>query len=130
MFDRDLVCFPLRGCLKHVEVNKKSLFHASTELLLTTSFRRVVSLELHNRLADFGIRRNTLTLWMNAIADVELGEGPRSEDGVEETCHDEVRDDDDTAWGPRGNGGTEGDDDITGGLGVLPEPRHRAASGP
>ena len=55
MFERDSVCFPLCGCLRHVEVNKKSLFHASIELLLTTSFRRVVSLELHNHLADFGI---------------------------------------------------------------------------
>ena len=120
MFDRDSVCFPLCGCLRHVELNKKSLFHASTELLLTTSFRRVVSLELHNRLADFGIRRNTLTLWTKATAGVELGE----------PCGDEVRDEGDTAWGRCGNGGTEGDDDTAGGLGGLPEPRHRAASGP
>ena len=120
MFDRDSVYFPLRGSLKHVEVNKRSLFHTSTELLLTTSFRRVVSLELHNRLADFGIRRNTLTLWIDVIADVEHGEGPRGEGGVEEPCRDEVRDD----------SGTEGDDDTAEGLGGLPEPRHRAANGP
>ena len=120
MFDRDSVCFTLRGCLRLVEVNKRSLFHASTKLLLSTSFRRVVSLELHNHLADFGIRRNTLTLWMDAIADVEHGEGLRGEGGVEEPCHDEVRDD----------GGTEGDDDTAGGLRGLPEPRHRATTGP
>ena len=67
---------------------------------------------------------------MNAIVDVEHGEGPRGEGGIEEPCRDEVRDDGDTAWGPCGDGGTEGDDDTKGGLGGLPEHKHRAASGP
>ena len=61
---------------------------------------------------------------MNAIADVQHGEGPHGEGGVEEPCHDEVRDNGGTAWEPCGNGGTEGDDDTAGGLGDLPEPRH------
>ena len=65
---------------------------------------------------------------MNAIADVELGERPCCEGGVEEPCRDKVRND--GAQGPHGNGGTEGDDDTTGGFEGLPEPRHPAASGP
>ena len=110
----DSVCFPLRGILRHVEVNKKNLFHARAELLLTTSLRRAAGLELYNCLADFGIRRSILTLWMKAKADFELALGPCGEGGIEEHCRDEVRDDCDIAWGPRGDGGTEGNDDIRG----------------
>ena len=62
---------------------------------------------------------------MKAIADVELGEGPCGEGGVEEPCRDEVRNDGDTAcMGIPWQGGTEGDEDIAGSFGGLPEPRH------
>ena len=57
---------------------------------------------------------------MDAIADVELGDGPCGKGVVEEPCRNKVRND----------GGTEGNDDTAGGLRGLPEPGHRAASGP
>ena len=60
------------------------------------------------------MRRSTLTLGMDATADVKLGEGPRGDGGVDELCRDGNSDDDVPARG----------------LGGLPEPKHRTESGP
>ena len=70
MVDNDLVCLPLRGCLRHLGANRKSLFHDATELHRTISPRIAATLELHNCLADLGIWRNTLILGIFARAGV------------------------------------------------------------
>ena len=112
--DKDIACLLLLGCLRHIGANKKSLFQVSTVLLLTKSSKIVVSLEQHCCLADLGMRLRTLPFGI-VVSDVVAGK-----DGCDGA-----------------NDGEDGEapgcgrvDVPDGGLGGLPEPGHRADSGP
>ena len=95
-------------------MNKKSLFQASIELLLTMTLNKVVSLEEHCCLADLGILFSTLTIGICASTgdgggDVDAGDVDSVAGGEPEL-------------GDIGNG--------AGGLGSLPDPGHLAVTGP
>ena len=101
-------------------MNKKSLFQASIELLLTMTLNKVVSLEEHCCLADLGILFSTLTIGICASigdggGDVDAGDAGDAGD-VDSVAGGEPE------LGNVGNG--------AGGLGSLPDPGHLAVTGP
>ena len=111
---KDIACLLFLGCLMHIGANKKSLFQVSTVLLLTKSSKIVVSLEQHCCLADLGMRLRTLHFGI-VVSDVVAGK-----DGCDGANDGENSDA--LGWGSM--------DVPIGGLGGLPEPGHRADSGP
>ena len=95
-------------------MNKKSLFQASIELLLTMTLNKVVSLEEHCCLADLGILFSTLTIGI--CASIGDGGGDVDAGDVDSVARGEPE------LGDVGNG--------AGGLGSLPDPGHLAVTGP
>ena len=124
---RDSIYLPRLGWLRHVGVNRKSLFQDSIELVLTMSLNKVVSLEEHCCLADFGIRFSTLTFGICASAG-DGGDGNAGDPGggkagdVGAAAGDGGVDDGKAETGNAGNG--------AGGLGGLPHPGHLDVTGP
>ena len=114
---------PLLGRLRHSGANKKSLFQASTELDLTTSFKSVASLPDTCCLADFGTRLKTLILGIGSNDGCAVGGSAETDD---EGNDGNVDDADDVVVADADGGDDDDDnddddddnDDVSGGTGA------------